>query len=552
MAFWDNLVKKFIEPKVDSLINEIKEKDKIIRIQQDRIEKGDIPRHFSVPLGVVGIESGSQSLYRWKKVVDFKTLRELSERYDVARACINRRKRQVEKVGWSIKPVNKAEKAEKYKIQIKTLTEFFKNPGGKYGRLREFLSELVEDILVFDAGVVWKDRTIGGKILKLLTVDPETIRIRINDDGSLPEPPNFAFEQWINGQKVGKFRTDEMSYIMMNPRSNSPYGLSPLEVLILGVNAALRSQVYNLSMLTEGNIPEGFFGVPPEWTPAQIKEFQTWFDAMLAGNPKFQSKIKFVPGGKGVGYMPTKKPEEMRFLEYEKWLLLKTCALFDVPPEEIGFIEHTPRANAEVQHDIASTVGLIPILNVLKEFFDQVIQKDFGFSQLEWDWYLLDKKDELRESQIAENYIKIGAISVDEWRQQNDLQPIGLSHYIMTGSGPVLVKDLLPVKQSKKFNEVESILMELSQWERKALNDVKSGKDNFRPFSGKYIPEGMKKIIEAKLFFANNKEAVRDIFEEQINLVKQEEVMKEASNLKEEIERTLRDYEKSKKVKINN
>ena len=547
MAFWGSFIKKrFVEPLVKPVIDELKKKDEIIKIQQEKLELlekvGNTPMHFSTPFGITEGTSG-QDIYKWKKIVDFKTLREFSERYDVARACINRRKRQVEAVSWSIAPLNPAEKAEKYQKDIERVKKFLDMPGGKYARFREFVDEMVEDLLVLDAAVIFKDKE-ESELKKLITVDAATIRLRVYKDGSTPEPPDIAYEQWIRGEKVAEFTTDEMIYLMLNPRSNSPYGLAPLETLILGVDAALKSQLYNSSILSEGNIPEGFFTLPESWTPDQIKEFQNWFDAMIAGNPRFQSRIKFMPGGKGVGFIPAKKPEEMRFLEYEKWLLLKTCALFDVPPEEIGFTEEMSRATAQVQQEVSTKAGLLPILQVLKEFFDDIVQIDLGCPYLQFSWYSLDKKDELRDAQITERLIPLGLVSADEWRQQNDLPPIGLKHYIMTGAGPILVEDLLAGKipnQQTQPEQETAMITELAQWERKCLNCIKEGK-KFKPFVSKFIPEDIKKLINAQLLFAKTKADVKKIFEKQLTMAKQDLIMKKALKLKEEIGETVKEY----------
>jgi phage portal protein BeeE len=544
MPFWDNFLKKrFIEPAIKPVLEDLKRKDEVIKVQQEKLsllEKVEnVPMHFATPFGITE-ESIGQDIYRWKKIVDFRTLREFSERYDVARACINRRKRQVEKADWSITPLNPEEKAEKYQEDIKRVKAFLDMPGGKYARFREFIDELVEDLLVLDAGVVFKDKE-GDELKKLITVDAATIRLRVYMDGSTPEPPDIAYEQWIRGEKKAEFTTDEMIYLMLNPRSNSPYGLAPLETLILGVDAALKSQLYNSSMLSEGNIPEGFFGLPESWTPDQIKEFQNWFDAMIAGNPRFQSRIKFMPGGKGVGFIPTKKPEEMRFLEYEKWLLMKTCALFDVPPEEIGFTEEMSRATAQVQQEVSTKAGLLPVLQVLKEFFDDIIQIDLGCPYLQFSWYSLDKKDELRDAQITERLIPLGLISGDEWRQQNDLPPIGLKHYISTSAGPVFVEDLLTGKVPTQIAPETEVVAELAQWERKCINSLKEGK-RFRPFQSKFIPEDVKKLIDAQLLFAKTKTDIKKIFEKQIVLARQDEMMRKALKLKEEIGKTVQEY----------
>ncbi|GAJ20004.1 unnamed protein product, partial [marine sediment metagenome] len=56
---------------------------------------------------------------------------------------------------------------------------------------------------------------------------------------------------------------------------------------------------FNLSYLTEGNVPEGFVKLPRDIASSrdQLKEWQDAWDAMLAGDPRFQRKLKFLPEG---------------------------------------------------------------------------------------------------------------------------------------------------------------------------------------------------------------------------------------------------------------
>ena len=374
----------------------------------------------------------------------------------------------------------------------------------------------------------------------------------------------MAYEQYINNELKAQFTADDMYYVMMNPRSKTPYGLAPLESLIIAVDGALRSQLYNLDMLAEGNIPEGFLSIPPDWTMQQIKEYQMWFDSMIAGNPRFQSRIKMIPGGQGLGYTATKKPEEMRFLEFEKWLMKITCSIFDVPPEEIGFTESVNRATAEVQHEIGKSAGLEPMLATLKELFDQVIHDDFGVTQLEWKWRRDVSEDKLKEAQEFEILVKTGAISVDEWRAEHDKAPIGLEAYVMTSQGPMMVKDIIsgkfqtqqitpasnettdqqqkeqPKDQPSKENQpAEKMIDELEKWKRKALKDARDGR-TYRIFKSDIISQPVQAIIETQLMFSKDREQVRKVFDDQLKLAREEMILEEAMCLKNKLDKALK------------
>jgi len=535
--FWDKIIERIIQPITKPFKDKLDVQDRIIKVQQEKI--GSTPQHFAVPFGMGS--SQNINVRPTRKRIKFSTLRALSESYDVLRACINRRKREVEGVKWWIGPIDEEEKGTKYQKQIEQVTEFFETPGGKFANFREFTNEIVEDLLVFDGATIWKDKARGGDLLKLITVDTSTIRLRVMEDGSTPEPPKKAYEQWIRGSKVAAFTADRICYLMMNPRSNTPYGLSPIESLIIGIDAALRSQLYNLSLLTEGNVPEGFLSVPEIWTPKQIEEFQLYFDTLIAGNPRRQQKIKLIPGGTGVGYTPTKKSEDMKFLEYEKWLLLKVCALYNIPPNEIGYTDKIPKASAEVQSEIAMKFGLRPTLMALKECFDSIIKDDFGYSDIEFKWQSLDKEDRAMDAEINERYINIGVKSVDEVRQENDLDAIGLGHYVKTPKGPVLVDDILNPKEELEEEEPEEKeeIEETKVWKKKALGDIKH-KRKFRIFKTDKINHSVKKLIEARLLFAKTKDEVKDIFNEQIDIMKKDLMIGKVSRLKEGVLENLR------------
>ena len=242
-----------------------------------------------------------------------------------------------------------------------------------------------------------------------------------------------------------------------------------------------------------------------------------------------------MPGGQGVGYTPAKNTQDMRYLEYEKFLLLKTAAIFQVPPEEIGFTEHLPRASAQVQHDVAFETGLSPMLMVFKEFFDKIIQEDLGYKDLEFRWITGKKEDEAKQADIADKMIKSGVWSVDEVRQKQGLAPIGLGNYIMTGSGPILVKDIVSGVPTQPANQK---LLDLERWERKVLNKGVGAK-----FESKAIPSELKIMIEEELKKAQTKPQIKAIFEREIKRAKQDTILKKALMLKEDIEKTLKEYD---------
>lgn len=484
--------------------------------------------------------------------IDFATLRRFSVQYDVARAAINRRKRQLNALEWDIVNAESDDQTDNGAI-IKQVKKDFKSIGGYKVRFREFIDTLVDDLLVLDAMVMYKRPNVGGGLYSLEPVDAATIVLELDDNGGTPMPPDTAYRQIIHGKEVATFTADEMYYEMMNARTYTPYGLAPLESLVLGVTAALKSDIYNVHLLTEGNIPEGFFGVPETWTPDQIKEFQALWDAALSGDTRAMSKLKFVPSGKGAtGYTPAVKPEDMRYKELQDWLMHKTCMLFEIPPNELGFTDSVNKSTGEVQADIAVDSGLRPLAEFFQEIFTDVIQADMGYENLAFKYTGLEFFDERGAAETNEIRIRSGQATVDEVRMEQGMKPLGVDKPFVLGNPTFIDAESqktraeaaaaltslasggskeddeeedpkedepaegdVPAEQKEKSAEQNHVQLvtELRAFRKYAVNRVKAGK-SLRAFKSEVLPQNVVDEMNTRLSKAADADAVRSIFKE--------------------------------------
>lgn len=517
--------------------------------RSENVQKADKPivSDFGASnMGSFPINNGTTKKPR--ATVDFKTLRSFSVIYDVARACINHRKREIYNLDWGIVPKDNNGDDGKHSKQIESITSFFEYPAHATD-FKAFVDKIIEDLLVLDAVVIWKDVTFGGEVKELVNVDGSTIRLRVGEDGMLPEPPDAAYQQVIDGKVVAEYDTEQIVYKMMNPRTNTPYGLGPLESLIIGVDAALRSQMLNASLLAEGTVPEGFYSLPDDWDADQIKSFQNYFDALLAGNLSQNPRIKFMPGGRGVGYTPTKKSEDMKFLELEKWLLMKTCALFDVQPQDIGFTENINLNSGDTQAGISNQRGLIPTAKFLQQIFNEVILRDFGIRDLKFEWKGIQAVDEEFELKRSESMLKNGAMTIDEIRNKQGEKPFGLPGttrpFILTSSGPIYLDK--EEEQEEKNEQVENdddlAIEEMQKWENKCINYLKKGKQ-MPEFKCNHIDKAASALINARLTGVVNKEDVREVFKPFKKILSEYSIARKAMMLKNESARARMEYER--------
>lgn len=491
--------------------------------------------------------------------VTFDQLRSFSISYPIARACINRRISQITQLAWTVAPVkfivdpDEKERVMKKAERVKKLLKF--PTGTREMTFRGWITKLCEDILTIDAIAIERRKTYGGDTVGWFPFDASTIELKIYPDGSRPVPPDIAYLLKISGQVVSEMTSDDMFYGQLHPRTTTPYGLSPLESLVLTTTTALKLQGYNLGYLTEGNIPEGFVELPKDIvnSPEQLTEWQRAWDAIFSGDPRYQRKLKFLP--EGMKYHEVRKQSDMEFERFEKWLLLNTCAVFAVPPEDIGFTFDANKAVAETQWEIGKERGLLPLCNFVKEVLDEIIHEDMGLDDLEFVWLNLNPTNKIEEAKTFQILVNSGAVSVDEWRMGEGLDPIGVPQYIMTPIGPIFTKDLVrqseegleptlpyaqpaapggkspttgapqdakPPGSGQKTTNPETIraqardksvtIDELKKWKKAAKNDLRIGK-GYRTFYTDIIDTRTQGLVKMGLAKAVSKEDIDKIFE---------------------------------------
>lgn len=485
----------------DNLI--VKPLSRSITDELEKAQKGKEPFTWNVP---TNWDAHKSTRKKNEVNVDSSVLRTFSVNYPVARSCIDYLTNRISELEWDITSVD----GEKDDVVTDEVKEFFRKPygAGRRENLKDLTKEIIEDLLVLDAAALYLERTRKGDLISVIPIDASTIKLRVDKLGRTPQHPEIAYQQILNGKVTAEMTTKELYYARRKRRTNSPYGLSPLESLILQVESALRGEKFNLDYFKEGNDPEGFYSLDVDYTIDQLKELQENFDAMMSGESPTRRRIKFMPKGT---YSPTKRPEDMAFEKFEMWLMQQTCAVFGVPPQEIGFTHDVNRATSESQQDTALMRGVRPLASFVADIYTDITQDDLGRADLRFNFLDLDPTDAQREADIDKTYIEAGVYSVDEVRERLGKEPIGLDHYLMTRFGPQLVKDILNPPTEQQMDD-EDVTTEIRRWRKVAMNDAAKGGE-FRKFNSDIIPDDLRTEVEMGLQFAKSKSDVAKLFE---------------------------------------
>lgn len=384
---------------------------------------------FTVPIGF----NNALATYNKRMIatnsVDWPVLRSLSVNHETTRAAINVRKREIIQLGYEVVDVNDETDPTATAKQRETAREMLTNIGGEGVRFREVVDKMIEDTLVLDACVFYKQRTRDGQLLRIVPIDATTIKLRVDESGLRPLAPDIAFEQWIRGSKTADLTTEDMVYEMMNPRSDNPYGLSPLESLVLTLDTSMRAMLYNLGYFSDNSVPQGFINVPEEWKVQQIKEYTEYLHALISG-PKAQAKIYPIPAR--AKYIPTSKPTDFAFKDLFDYLDRKVCMMFDVTPQELGLSLQQYKENAEGQDKIQMRKGIKPLANFLSEIFTDLLRNELGFPNFAFKFTGLDARFTPED---AKTLIPIGVVSIDEVRNDMGLAKLDVDNFIITSQG---------------------------------------------------------------------------------------------------------------------
>jgi HK97 family phage portal protein len=231
-------------------------------------------------------------------------------------------------------------------------------------------------------------------------------------------PPAPAFEQVIHGRPWKLLTADELLYLPRNPRPHKAYGFSPVEQIVMTVNIALRRQAMQLQHFTEGNVPPGLLSAPDGWNPEQIRQFQEWFDSVLAGNTAARTRLVWAPGG--TKYQAFSEPPYKD--EFDEWLARIVCYAFSLPPT--AFTRQINRATAETAQEAAADEGMAPLMGWVKRLADHVIQDRLGEPDLEFAWGELRPGDPMEQARILDTYVRAGIYAVNEARDLLGLDPV--------------------------------------------------------------------------------------------------------------------------------
>jgi HK97 family phage portal protein len=343
-----------------------------------------------------------------------------AEHSEWIRAAINIRKSQVSSAEWDIVPFDPEKNYSP--VLAQKIKNLFDRPNPSTDSFRSFLEPIIEDVMVLDAGVVEKVRTLRGEPVQLWAVDGGAIRVSTLWDGSNPNEPRYFW--YPDGQLRAQFTNDDVIYLMANPSTYRPVGLSPLETLKLTIDSELSGHTYNHRQVINA-APDGMLDLGEGARPEQVEEFKSYWSSEVAG----KGAMAFIGGSKNAKFIPFRSTNrEMQFLEWQIYLVRKICAVFGLSPQDLGLTFDVNRSSGEVQQENTEDRGIRPVLSLLQDYFTREIVWDEAFggidNNLAFRFTHLNLRETLSQAKVME--IQLAGLpwrSVNEVRKEQGLEP---------------------------------------------------------------------------------------------------------------------------------
>jgi len=397
------------------------------------------PRSTDYPAGV---NISTRSRGSWGRT-SFETLKAIIDSYDIARSCINHKIDEIRSMVPMFLPQDGVRGDLDTAIDAAKVALAFPDRELPYDA---WVSKWLENALRYDAAPLYHRRNFAGEIIGLEVVDGTTIFPYVNEHGRRPKAPAPAFYQVVKGMPWVAFTTEDIEYVPFRPQSD-PFGLAPIEALLLNANTDIRFQWHFLQMFTDGSVPAGFIELPPDITsPDQVAEWQDYWDSVVLGDQAKLHQLLAVPNGTKV---TNTRPAafDKAFPEY---LASRTAMSFGVVPSDLGIISDVNRSTGETQTDIQFRINTLPWVQYVEGHLNRYLQRGLGLPvKIALDTGR-NKEDRLAEAQSWKIYVESGFASIDEARSELLGMPIDnenpMQRFVYTSrGGPIPLSAIMAV-----------------------------------------------------------------------------------------------------------
>lgn len=340
--------------------------------------------------------------------------------------------------------------------RIKKVKEWFYNPNGNEESFEYLIRAITRDILELDSGVWVKAYNKAGKFVQMFARDGGTFLKNPDPFGYLGHRADYVkvprlwslysdqekvqvyetiynqnaayFQYGAIGMMPVPFGKKEVVYVTRNPRTDSIYGRSPVEILQDLILTLFYGAKYNTEFYTNNNMPEGIIQLMgaqkdqiASFRERMQKQYMTkdvWGNFRKAFHkiPIINTEAKFTPF--------QINPKEMEIIAQQQWFSKLVWACFGVTPSELGFTEDSNRSTEISQSKVFKRKAIKPILKTLEYHINTQIMPEFNAPDVEFRFIEYDLTEDVERHKLYEIQLRNQIRTRNEVREDMGLPPV--------------------------------------------------------------------------------------------------------------------------------
>lgn len=278
-----------------------------------------------------------------------------------------------------------------------------------------FLKKILDDVMDVDSGIVELVPDDDGYLSEMYVRDGITFTKNPDDHGRLPDAPQAAYYQFglnhfaqrvistendltlqdlaehlnrygaqsfnLRAHDPIEFSREQIVWFSESPNSWSPYGTGKTQKASMVAESLLKSNVHNLTWFTEDEYSDGVLALE-DANQDELNRYREYWREKVRGNPHELPIL-----GRNADYLqfdPT--PEEMEFMDSQKWWVKLVAMIFGLNQNEIGDLADINRATAQEQAATVFRRTTKPLLDMIeRKINNQILPKTREWDELPGD-----------------------------------------------------------------------------------------------------------------------------------------------------------------------
>jgi HK97 family phage portal protein len=354
----------------------------------------------------------------------------------IVRRAVDYIRNQVSRLAWDIDPIGNQKLTKQQLKKVQLAKNVLRNPNFDDNWV-SWIGQMVEDLLVIGmAASEKKPFSQPDHPYLLFPVDSASIKIYLDWDGT-PSKPRYAQED-LHG-KVIDFKNSDLLVMKHNPRSSTPFGLSPVEVCIQQIQYFLNAQAYAGATASNAT-PKKLLNLGKDISQQQLMEFRTYFKNEIEG----RSHMPIFGGVEGIQSVELGlASDQALFLTWQSFLISIIAAAFNLDSMKFNDYVGVNRSTGDTLDDISDEGAIRPMSHTLEHYINQQILPLFGIDEFaEFKFrFTTSYQDRKSLAVIHQIYAQADVLTINEMRREVGLPDLPYSDVIGASKGSLTLSE---------------------------------------------------------------------------------------------------------------